>query len=115
MSTFCIQVVRDLSEYYSVRVQFNLEQATKLRWGSRGIVTLSLTSALDGAGLSTLRPCCFAPGNDPVPIVQEAGSAPETVWTGAVSLAPTGIQSPDLPVRSELLYELRYSGPHSTW
>jgi hypothetical protein len=35
--------------------------------------TLSLTSALDGGGWSTQRPGRFTPGNDPVPIVQEAG------------------------------------------
>ena len=30
------------------------------------------------------------PGKDPVPIVQEAGWAPEPVWIGAENLAPTG-------------------------
>ena len=34
----------------------------------------------------------FTPGKDPVPIVQEAGWASETVWTGAKNLVPTGIQ-----------------------
>ena len=42
---------------------------------------------------STLRPY-FAPGKDPVPIVQEAGWAPGPVWTGIKS-RPTGIRSPD--------------------
>jgi len=45
--------------------------------------TLSLTSALDGDGLSTPHPCRFTPGKDPVPVVQEAGLAPGSVWTGA--------------------------------
>jgi hypothetical protein len=31
----------------------------------------------------------FTPGKDLVPIVQEAGWAPGTVWTGAENLAPT--------------------------
>jgi hypothetical protein len=44
---------------------------------------LSLTSALDEGGWSTPRPGRFTPGNDPVPIVQEAGWAPGPVWTGA--------------------------------
>jgi hypothetical protein len=35
--------------------------------------TLSLTSALDGGGWSTPRQGRFTPGNDTVPIVQEAG------------------------------------------
>jgi hypothetical protein len=38
---------------------------------------------------------------DPVPIVQEAGWAPGPAWTAAENLAPTGIPSPDRPVRSE--------------
>jgi hypothetical protein len=50
----------------------------------------------------------FTPGKDPVPIVQEAGWAPGPVWTGAENLAPTGIQFPDRPARSKLLYRLSY-------
>jgi hypothetical protein len=53
----------------------------------------------------------FTPGNDPVPIVQEAGWAPGPVWTGTENLTPTGIRSPDHPARSELLYRLRYPSP----
>ena len=37
--------------------------------------------------------------------------APGPVWTGAENLAPTGIRSPDRPVRSESLYRLSYPGP----
>ena len=65
------------------------------RYNSR----LSLTSALDG-GRSIPRLCYFAPGKDPVPILQEGGLAPGPVWTGAENLASTGIRSPDLPARS---------------
>jgi hypothetical protein len=43
--------------------------------------TVSLTSALDGGGWWTPRPGRFTPGNDPVPIVQEAGWATVQVWT----------------------------------
>jgi hypothetical protein len=40
------------------------------------------------------------PGDrDLVPIVQEAGWAPGSVWTGAENLAPTWIRSPDRPDR----------------
>ena len=35
----------------------------------------------------------FTPGKDLVHIVQEAGWAPEPVWTGAENLAPTGFRS----------------------
>jgi hypothetical protein len=48
----------------------------------------------------------------PVPTVQEVGRAPGPAWTGAENLAPTGIRSPNRPIRSESLYRLRYPGPH---
>jgi hypothetical protein len=32
----------------------------------------------------------LSPGKDPVPIVQEAGWAPEPVWIGAENLGPPG-------------------------
>ena len=35
----------------------------------------------------------FAPGKDPVPILQEAGWAPGPVWIDAENLVPTGIRS----------------------
>ena len=40
--------------------------------------------------------------------MQEAGWAPGPAWTRAENLAPTGIRSPDRPVRSQSLYRLRY-------
>jgi hypothetical protein len=43
----------------------------------------------------------FTPGKGPVPIVLEAGWASGPVWTGAESLASTGIPSPTVqPVAS---------------
>ena len=56
-------------------------------------------------------PAAFTPKNDPVPIVQEAGWAPEPVWTGAENLAPIGIRSPDRPARRQSPYWLSYPGP----
>jgi hypothetical protein len=50
----------------------------------------------------------FTSGEDPVPIVQEAGWAPGPVWTGGKS-CPTGIRSPDRPARSQSLYRLSYN------
>ena len=38
----------------------------------------------------------------PVPIAQEAGKAPEPLWTGAENLGLTGIRSLDDAARSEL-------------
>jgi len=54
----------------------------------------------------------FAPGNDPVLIVQEAGRIPKAVWTSAEYLALTGIRFPGYPSRSGSLYRLRCPGPH---
>jgi hypothetical protein len=50
--------------------------------------TLSLISAMSEGGWSAPRPGHFTPMKDPVPVVQEAGWAPVTVWTGAENLAP---------------------------
>jgi hypothetical protein len=75
--------------------------------------TLPLTSALDGGRWSTSRPVRFTPVKDPVPIVYWAGWAPGPVWTCAENLAITGIQSYDLPNRSQSLYRLSYRSPHS--
>jgi len=47
-------------------------------------------------------------GNDPVPIVWEAGWALGPVSTGTVNLGSAGIRSPDRPARSESLYLLSY-------
>jgi hypothetical protein len=55
-------------------------------------------------------PASLPPGKEPVTIVEEAGWAPEPVWTNAEYLAPTGIRTPDRPARSESLCRLRY--PH---
>ena len=41
---------------------------------------------------------------DHVPTVQEAGWAPEPVWTGVENLILTGIRSPDRPSHSQSLY-----------
>ena len=52
--------------------------------------SLSSTSALDGGGWSTLR--SGQPGNDPVPIVEEAGLSPEPACRSVEKsfLPPTG-------------------------
>jgi hypothetical protein len=40
--------------------------------------------------------------------VQKARWGPGPVWTDAENFAPTGIQSPDRPARSQSLYRLSY-------
>jgi hypothetical protein len=67
-----------------------------------------------GMGGQRHTPAAFTPRKDPVPIVQEVGWAPGPIWIGAENLAPTGIRSPDLPARSESLYQLSYPGPYGT-
>jgi len=62
-------------------------------------------------GWSTPCPGRFTPGEDTVPIVEEAGWAPGPVWTGAENLTPTGIRFLDRPSCSKSLYRLRYPGP----
>jgi len=60
----------------------------------------SITTALVVS--STPRPQ-FTPGKDPVPIVQEAGWAPEPVWTGG-KFRPHRGSIPDRSDRSQSLY-----------
>jgi hypothetical protein len=76
--------------------------------------TLPSTSAIDGSGWSAPRLCRFNPRKDPVPIVQEAGWAPGSAWTGAKNLASSGIRFPDRPARRESLYRLSYPDPYLT-
>ena len=52
----------------------------------------------------------FTPGKDPVPIAQKVGWAPGPVWTGGKS-RPTGIRSPDSPVRSSVAIPTELPGP----
>jgi hypothetical protein len=59
-------------------------------------------------------PAALYPGKDPVPIVQEAGWAPGSVWTSAENLAPTRIPSPDRPACSSVAIPTELPGPHRT-
>ena len=58
---------------------------------------------------STLRPH-FTPGIDPLPIVQEAGWAPGSVWTDGKS-RPHRDSIPDRPVRSSAAVPTELPGP----
>jgi len=98
-----------------VKVKCTIVQALRLctgrtaHKGSRGIALLfhDHGTKREGRVGVTPRPL-FTPGKDLVPIVQEAGWASGSVWTGAENLAPTGIRSPDRPDHSQSLYLLRY-------
>jgi len=74
----------------------------------RGIITLFHDRGTKRGWVvsSTPRPH-FTPGKDPVPILQEAGSAPGPVWTGGKS-RPHRDSIPDRPARSQSLYRLNY-------
>jgi len=85
--------------------------------GSRGLALLFLYHGTRRGWVvsSTPRPQ-FTPGKDPVPIVQEAGWGPGSVWTGAESVAPTGIRSPDRPARSSVAIPTELPGaPDIAW
>jgi hypothetical protein len=73
--------------------------ATRHAWGESKYSSYSfLTSALDGVEWSASRPGRALPRErPPVPIVQEAGWAPEPVWTQRLqekSFAPVGDRTP---------------------
>jgi hypothetical protein len=76
-------------------------------WGERRYSSYSFTTlALDGGELSASRPGrALPPGKGPpVPIVQEAGLAPEPVWIQRIeekSFVPAGYRT---PARSQTLY-----------
>jgi hypothetical protein len=70
-----------------------------------------LTSALDGGEWSVSRPSCALPlgKGPPVPIEQEAGRAPEPVWTQRLeetSSASVGDRSPSYKIKDDLKSKL---------
>ena len=72
-----------------VKVKLTLEQAMRAQRGARW------------DRWSTPRSGRFTPGKKPKTVVQDAGWAPGSVWTGGKNLAATEIRSPDLqPVAS---------------
>jgi hypothetical protein len=91
-----------------VKLKFTLEQATEAERESRGFIDLDTRMEW---GVSVTPRLLSNPGKDPVLIVQEAGWAPEPVWTGAENLAPTGTRSPDRSARSQSLYRLATRPP----
>ena len=83
--------------FFWEKVKFTLVQALRLctghtaHRGSRGIALLFLDHGTRrGWGVSVAPRPLFTPGKDPVPIVQEAGWAPRSIWTGAENLGPLG-------------------------
>jgi hypothetical protein len=58
---------------------------------SGGIAQLFLNLGTRRGCVVSITPGRFTPGKDPVPIVQEAGWAPEPVWISAENLTPPGL------------------------
>jgi hypothetical protein len=73
--------------------------------------TLSLTPALEVVGGQRHAPAACPRERHGTHCIGGC-VGPGSVWTGAESLTPTGIRSPDRPGRSESLYRLSYPGPH---
>ena len=103
-----------------VKVKCTLVQAPRLctgrtpHRGSRGIVLpFHDHGTRRGWGVSVRSRSLFNPEKDPVPIVQEAGWDPGSVWTGAENLASRGIPSPDRPARTQSLIPFTLPDPFS--
>jgi len=62
---------------------------------SFSLFNLSARWGWGGGMVSTMPQPLYAWERDLVPILQEAGWAPEPEWTGVENLAATGIQSPN--------------------
>jgi hypothetical protein len=74
--------------------------------------TLSLTSALDGAGWSKPRPSRFTPRKESrYPLYRSLGGPQGRSGRVRKISPPSGIRSPDIPAHSKSLYRLSYRGP----
>ena len=94
--------------YIKVKVKFSRYRPGVAQSVGRGIALLFHDRGTKRGWVvsSTPRPH-ITPGKDPVPILQEAGWAPEPVWTGEKS-RPHRESIPDRPARSQSLYRLSY-------
>jgi len=72
----------------------------KAQRGSRDITTLSLTSALVGAGGQRHTPAALSPGKTRYPLYRRLGVPQGRSRQVRKILLPTGIRSPDRPARS---------------
>ena len=73
--------------------------------------TLSLTSALDGVGGQRHTAAALPPEKTRYPLYKKLGGPQGQSGRTRKISPPTGIRSPDRPVRSESLYRLSYPGP----
>ena len=101
VNIFLLWSTSNILNCQSYLIKFILEQAMKVHWGIRGARCGWVINAT---------PRCFIPRNDPVPIVQEAGWATGSTWTGAEYFSLSEIRTPNRPDRSDSLYRLSYPG-----
>ena len=108
----------DNKDVYSTWIIVNKVKWSRYRHGVAQRVGRDIALLLHDRGTrrgwvvsSTPRPH-FTPGKDPVPILQEAGWAPEPVCTGGKS-RPNRDSIPDRPARIQSLYRLSY--PAHPW
>ena len=66
-----------------------------------------------GVGGQPHAPAASTTGKDPVPIAQEAGWAPELVWTGGKTRLHRD-SIPDRPARSSFATPTELTGPHAS-
>ena len=72
-----------------------------------------MTVTMEVGEWSAARPgCTLSPGKDQVPILQEAGWAPGSVWTGGKS-RPYLHSIPESPARSSVAIPTELPGPHA--
>ena len=106
-----------IPEFEQVKLNCTLVQTLKLctghtaHRGSKGIALPFHDHGTRRGEVSASHPGRFYPRENPVPSVQEAGWAPEPVWTGEENLASTGIWSLDRIARRPSIYRLRVRYP----
>jgi hypothetical protein len=94
-----------------VKVKVPYNRPWRAQRGIRGIASLIRDLGTEMGWVVSTTPQPLYSREDPVPIVQEAGSAPGPVWMCTKNLTPTRIRSPDHPARGQSLYRLSYPSP----
>ena len=69
------------------------------------VIALNFNLGARWGGCSTSRPSRFTPEKEPIPILYEAGWTPGSFWMGG-EFTPTGVRTPNRPVRSGSLCRL---------
>jgi hypothetical protein len=87
--TVCIRICQLVQLFFNFLIPRNRPEGPGGGGGRRFAVFFFDLGGRRG-GWSAPCPGRFTPGNDPVPIVQEAGWAPGPVWACAKNLAPPG-------------------------